>query len=1008
MARSRLGALLLILVEAFPGLSRATPETGTLDTLLIGGSILDGTGAPAQRADVGLRDGRIAAIGDLHAANAKRRLDVTGLVITPGFIDVHSHAEEDMLSSEFRAAPAMIRQGVTTAVFGIDGGYSLGEFRELRRRLQDDGSGVNYLFFVGHNGIRKDVMGMVNRAPSDGEMQRMREQVRLAMQEGAVGMSSGLMYLPGQFASTEEVIDLTRQVAPFGGLYDSHDRDPVFNLLTSVEECLETGRRAGVETHVAHLKAVGLRNAGRTPQLIKLIEAARARGEVVTADVYPYDGATARLVTEVLVPPQDSVLAKLQAMVGDVNTDDSARANALRKLVEEWRAVLRDPAQRTAIKRLTEDPEPGQYSWVRAVGYDAFRIVSSQRPELVDRMIADLARERSISAFDVLAQLIETEGNSVRLTLGSIREEEVRQLLQQPWVMISSDGREGGVAAGRGHPRYRGSFARVLAYYVREQRVLSLADAVHRMTGLPASYLKLQDRGVLRAGTSADLAIFDPAKVQDHATWHDPAAYATGMVHVFVNGERVLDHGRPNGNLAGRYLPFREPRAADTHSKATDCGTQTLSREQARAAVAFVVDRVGSAHVGSLSGMAPALQQGFRDLRQSISKPVAAAQLALSINQVLAHAADAHLRLKLPPDIAASCEQLPLSLVWTDQGLLVRSAANIPAGSRVLAVGKYSLDDIDRIAAVSIPHENRYWAHSEFAHLLPRADTLRSLGVLKDDGLVEISYQPHRGAPSAARLRLSAAAAPRPWIGYSLWRESSTASLWLDRCDVNDEFNETLARFVAEVRQFGIRKVAVDLRGNSGGDSGVALAILRAFGRVPPNGFSVDVRVSAELSAAQPPFNPINMFPFLEKQGIPRPPANANNYRLPGSLVLSILAQRLPPAATVAPPAPEFYLLIDGGTFSSAALFAILVRDNHLGMLIGEPAGNSPSFNASEIHLDVPHLSYFLNLSTARLIRPDVNAGPAEAILPEVLAPMTAEALAAGTDPALEFVRSRP
>jgi N-acyl-D-aspartate/D-glutamate deacylase len=510
-----------------------------------------------RRADVGLRDGRIAAIGALRAASAKRRLDVTGLVITPGFIDVHSHADEDMLLSEFRAAPAMIRQGVTTAVFGIDGGYSLEEFRELRRRLQRDGAGVNYLFFIGHNGIRKDVMGMANRAPTDSEMQRMREQVRIAMQEGAVGLSSGLMYLPGQFASTQEVIELTRVAAPFGGIYDSHDRDPVFNLRASVEECLEIGRRAGVETHVAHLKAVGLNNAGRTPQLIEMIEASRARGEVVTADVYPYDGATARLVVEVLVPPQDSPLAKHQAMIADANTDDSVRTSALRDLLDEWRTVLRDPAQRATIKRLTEQPEPGQYSWVRAVGYDAFRIVSSQRPELVGRMIADIARERSTSPFEVLAQLIETEGNTVRLTLGSIREAEVRQLLKQPWVMISSDGREGGVASGRGHPRYRGSFARVLAYYVREQQVLSLADAVHRMTGLPASYMKLQDRGVLREGAWADLAIFDPESVQDHATWDDPTAYATGVEHVFVNGELAMDRGRPNGLLSGRYLPFR-------------------------------------------------------------------------------------------------------------------------------------------------------------------------------------------------------------------------------------------------------------------------------------------------------------------------------------------------------------------------------------------------------------------------------------------------------------------
>ncbi len=187
---------------------------------------------------------------------------------------------------------------------------------------------MNYLFFIGHNGIRKDVMGMANRAPTTSEMQRMREQVRLAMQEGAVGLSSGLMYLPGQFASTQEVIDLTRVTAPFGGIYDSHDRDPVFNLQSSVEECLDIGRRAGVETHVAHLKAVGLKNAGRTPQLIEMIEASRARGEAVTADVYPYDGATARLVTEVLVPPADSLLAKHQAMIADVATDDAVRAEA--------------------------------------------------------------------------------------------------------------------------------------------------------------------------------------------------------------------------------------------------------------------------------------------------------------------------------------------------------------------------------------------------------------------------------------------------------------------------------------------------------------------------------------------------------------------------------------------------------------------------------------------------------------------------------------------------------
>jgi hypothetical protein len=231
--------------------------------------------------------------------------------------------------------------------------------------------------------------------------------------------------------------------------------------------------------------------------------------------------------------------------------------------------------------------------------------------------------------------------------------------------------------------------------------------------------------------------------------------------------------------------------------------------------------------------------------------------------------------------------------------------------------------------------------------------------------------------------------------------------LWIDRCDLNDEFQATLTRFAAEVRQLGIRKVAIDLRDNSGGDSGVALAILRAFGHTPPSAFAVDVRVSPELSSAQPVFDPKNMFPLLEKAGIPKLPANARNYRLPGPLVLSMLAQRLPPPAPEPAPPVDFYLLVDGDTFSSAALFSILVRDHRLGLLIGEPTGNPPSFNASELALEIPHLPYFLNLSTARLIRPDVNAGPADTILPDVFLPMTAAALATGIDPALDYVRQR-
>lgn len=440
-----------------------------------------------------------------------------------------------------------------------------------------------------------------------------------------------------------------------------------------------------------------------------------------------------------------------------------------------------------------------------------------------------------------------------------------------------------------------------------------------------------------------------------------------------------------------------------------DCADGLLSKAEAHAAIAFVGERVSSAHVGSLGGMSASLRDGLKQLQESVSNPIPAADLGLAINRVLAGAEDAHLRLKLLPTAAATCAQLPLPLTWSENGLLVRGGSEIPAGSRVLAIGKHSLEELDAIAAAVIPHENRYWARNEFARLLPRADTLRALHLLDRNDSLEVTYQPQGGAPTKQRLRLNRATdTPRSWVGYETWPRTSTGLLWLDRCEVNKEFNTTLERFVAEVRQLKLRKVAIDLRGNPGGDSSVALAILRAFGHAPSNAFSVDVRVSPELSAAQPAFDPANMSPILEKLGLQPLAPNARHYTLAGNLVLAQLAQRLPPEPSgIEKPTVDLYVLVDGGTFSSAALFAGLVRDNGLGMLVGEPTGNSASFNASEIHLDVPHLPYFLNLSTARLLRPDANAGPAQTLLPDVLAAVTPASLAAGTDVAVEFVRAR-
>lgn len=554
----RLARLLAVASAIFGSFTAAaaTASNVPFDVILEGGRVVDGTGDPARIADVGVRDGRIAAVGLLQASAARRRIDARGLVVAPGFIDVHSHADEDLVDARYRAAPAMISQGVTTAVFGVDGEADLAAFRSLKERLAEDGTGVNFAIYIGHNGLRSRAIGMARRAPTPAEMAAMKQDVRLAMQQGAIGLSTGLMYLPGLYATTDEVAELAAVVQPFGGRYDSHDRDPAFNLLPSVEEVLEIARRAGIPAHVAHLKAVGLRNFGAGNDLVRLVEAARARSEIVTADVYPYDGATTRRVAEVLVPPAGSRLETLLIQVDDPRTDETVRARLLDEVVTEWRSVLRDNPLREQVRARTESPPEGVFSWVRTVGYDSFRFVRSTDPALVGRMVADVARERELSEFDLLSRLLLEQGGSVKLTMGAMQEDEVRLLLRQPWVMVSSDGREGGLESGRGHPRYRGSFARVLAEYVRGTGVLTLEDAIRKMTGLSAAALGLPDRGVLREGAAADIAVFDPAQVQDHSTWEDPAPYATGMRYVLVNGRLAIDAGRRTGELAGRFLPL--------------------------------------------------------------------------------------------------------------------------------------------------------------------------------------------------------------------------------------------------------------------------------------------------------------------------------------------------------------------------------------------------------------------------------------------------------------------
>jgi N-acyl-D-aspartate/D-glutamate deacylase len=383
----------------------------------------------------------------------------------------------------------------------------------------------------------------------------MKEAVRQAMEEGALGLSTGLMYLPGNFATTEEVVELARVTAPYRGLYDSHIRDPANRLIESLAEAIEIAESAGVTPHPAHVKAVSMNNFAKGPEIVALVEEARERGVDVTVDQYPYDGAASRVLISILVTPPDLSLDDLLSRAFEPDLDSDEQAGRIADYVATRQQHLKDPATRERIRQTTEKPPTGTFSWVDAVGYSSFRIVVTEREDRIDRMLVDVAEAEGLSPFDLIADMILEEGALPKITLGAILEEDVRILMQQPWTIIASDGTITGFDAGQGHPRSRGTFPRVLGRYVREWNVLTLEDAVRKMTSLPAKYLRMRYRGVLAKGFVADLVIFNPDTVIDRSTWAEPSLFSEGIVHVLVNGNFALKNGKMTFETNGQYLP---------------------------------------------------------------------------------------------------------------------------------------------------------------------------------------------------------------------------------------------------------------------------------------------------------------------------------------------------------------------------------------------------------------------------------------------------------------------
>lgn len=533
--------LVALAAVATEAAAQVRPGRGdSLDLVISGARIVDGSGRPAFPGDIGIRLGWITDVtrpGGLAARPARQRLGAAGLVVAPGFIDVHSHTVDAMTKPERRFNEGVIRQGVTTVVGGPDGGYSPEIMKQVIGLLARSGAGTNIALYVGHNGIREAVMGNAQRAPTADELTRMKALVREGMELGAVGLSTGLMYEPGMFSETDEVVELAKEVAPYRGIYDSHVRDPVKRFLWSDQECLAIGERAGIAPKIGHEKAVGLENAGKIKDVIAMVNAARGRGVDAVSDQYPYDGAATSALADIIVLPKD-----LRGQSGF-----------------DLKKALADRALRARIKESSEQGVDGGFAWLKATGYTSMRITTSpEDPSLVGQYLSELADRRKVERFDLVAELLLKATKPIGITLGAIKEQDLRDLLVQPWNMIASDGGYADATTDEmGHPRSTGTFPRVLGHYVREVKLLTLEEAVRKMTSLPADWIGLHDRGRVAEGQAADLVVFDPRTIADRSTWERPSAMAVGVRDVLVNGAFVLRDGQMSGKAPGRYLRAR-------------------------------------------------------------------------------------------------------------------------------------------------------------------------------------------------------------------------------------------------------------------------------------------------------------------------------------------------------------------------------------------------------------------------------------------------------------------
>jgi len=497
------------------------------DLLIVNGTVVDGSGGAPERIDVGIKGDTIAAVDILEGRTARRIIDAAGLYVMPGIIDVHSHADYELV--EMPDAPNLIRQGITTLVTGNCGGseFPVGEYLA---KLEHNGIAPNVALLVGHNTIRSRVMGMEARKATAAEIEEMKKLVRAGMEEGAVGLSTGLKYTPGTWADTDEVVELSKVAAEYKGLYTTHMRDEGRGVLDSVRETIEIGRRAGLPVQISHHKIASRDLWGASTQTLELVNQAVKEGVTVYLDQYPYPATSTGLT--VLFPPW-----------------------CLARGREELNARLNDPEQRKKIAEGIIDNILHDRG-----GSDPSNILiahCSARPEAEGRNVAELlqAEGRSISLEEAAKIIMEIQAEGgAQAIYRCLADEDIERIMRHPLTMIATDSHICQYGAGVPHPRNYGTFPRVLGLYARDKGVLSLPEAVKKMTSIPAQAFFLFGRGIITPTFKADIVIFNPDTVSDTATWTEPHQYPIGIDYVIVNGTVVVDDGKQLDARPGEVL----------------------------------------------------------------------------------------------------------------------------------------------------------------------------------------------------------------------------------------------------------------------------------------------------------------------------------------------------------------------------------------------------------------------------------------------------------------------